>query len=108
MASKIPYRKNPEYITSDYSNEETLPQTNKGFSVQHNLYDLLGSTLLEGIEGGRLNFKKMKEMATRLRLEDAVARLTLDLGKGYKAGVGYGEYIGPLRQDVKFTLSKDF
>ena len=106
MDNKIPYRKNPEPKSLEATRQPK--DTTGDIQVSHNLYDLLGHTLLEGVKGGRLDFKKMKEMATRLRLEDAVARLSLDLGKGYKAGVGYGEYIGPLRQDVKFTLSKDF
>ena len=36
------------------------------------------------------------------------ADLGMDLGSGYSANLGYNQYIGDLRQDLKLTLSKKF
>ena len=41
-------------------------------------------------------------------LKEFQANINLDLGKGYDANLGYNEYIGDLRQDLKLTLSKKF
>ena len=41
-------------------------------------------------------------------LRDFKADIDLDLGEGYSANLGYNQYIGDLRQDLKLTLSKKF
>ena len=67
--------------------------------LRHNLLDIVGETLFEGLQKGKLNPKF---------LEKFQANVDLDLGKGYHANLGYNEYIGDLRQDLKLTLSKKF
>ena len=67
--------------------------------LQHNLYDVLGKTLLEGVRTKRLDPRKLKNIS---------ANLGLDLGSDYGVNLGYNEYIGDLRQDLKLTISKKF
>ena len=67
--------------------------------LRHNLLDIVGETLFEGLQSGRLNPKF---------LEKFQADIDLELGKGYYANLGYNKYIGDLRQDLKLTLSKKF
>ena len=74
--------------------------TKKGdVKLTHNLYDVLGMTLYEGIRSGRLDPRK---------LENISANIGMDLGSGYGADLGYNQYIGDRRQDLKLTLSKKF
>ena len=74
--------------------------TKKGdVKLTHNLYDVLGKTLYEGIRSGRLDPRK---------LENISANIGMDLGSGYGADLGYNQYIGDRRQDLKLTLSKKF
>ena len=68
--------------------------------LTHNLYDALGQTLLEGITGGRLDPNKIAAFAT--------ANLGIDLGKGYGLDLGYNQYIGDRKQDLKINISKKF
>ena len=65
----------------------------------HNLYETLGMTLLEGIESGRLDPRSLEYLS---------ANIGLDLGRGYGANLGYNEYIGHRRQDLKLQITKDF
>ena len=67
--------------------------------LRHNLLDIVGETLFEGLQSGRLNPKF---------LEKFQADIDLELGKGYHANLGYNKYIGDLRKDLKLTLSKKF
>ena len=76
-----------------------MPKKEKTIKLEHNLLDIVGETLLDGIQQGRLNPKDMKNFK---------ADLDIDLGSGYGANLGYNQYIGNLRQDLKFTLSKKF
>ena len=71
----------------------------KEVKLQHNLYDIVGETLFEGIKKGRLNPKALQGIS---------ADLGIDFGEGYSANLGYNKYIGDLRQDLKLTLSKKF
>ena len=68
-------------------------------TLKHNLLDIVGETLFEGLQRGRLNPKYLKKLQ---------ANIDLDLGEGYHANLGYNEYMGDLRQDLKLTLSKKF
>ena len=67
--------------------------------ITHNLYDILGKTLYEGVQRGRLNPKA---------LQSFTANVGIDLGNQYGLDIGYNQYIGDLRQDLKLTLSKKF
>ena len=67
--------------------------------LRHNLLDIVGETLFEGLQRGRIDPRRLKELQ---------ANINLDLGKGYHANLGYNEYIGDLRQDLKLTVSKKF
>ena len=67
--------------------------------LTHNLYNILGKTLLDGIESGRLDPSK---------LENLSANLGVDLGKGYGMDVGYNQYMGDRKQDLKISITKKF
>ena len=75
------------------------PSKKGDISFSHNLYNILGMTLLEGVKSGRLDEEKLRSFS---------ANLGVDLGSGYSAGVGYNKYMGDLRQDLKLTISKKF
>ena len=97
---------------SHWTSIQSSSNIDEGISVRHNLYDLLGNTLLQGVSDGELDTEKIKKAANKLHLQDVFLRLGLDLGKDYGAHIGYGDYyedsMGPRRQDVKVTLTKDF
>ena len=67
--------------------------------LTHNLYDILGNTLLSGMQSGRLDPNK---------LENLSANLGIDLGKGYGIDLGYNQYIGDRKQDLKINITKKF
>ena len=74
--------------------------TKKGdVKLTHNLYDVLGKTLYEGIRSGRLDPRK---------LENISANIGMDLGSGYGADLGYNQYMGDRKQDLKLTIKKRF
>ena len=76
------------------------PKSSKGdVSFHHNLYDILGNTLLAGIQSGKLNPDK---------LENLSANLGINLGKGYGVGLGYNQYIGDRKQDLKISITRKF
>jgi len=68
-------------------------------SLTHNLYDILGHTLLSGIDSGRLDPSKLEHLS---------ANLGINLGKGYGVNLGYNQYIGDRRQDLKIGITKKF
>ena len=72
----------------------------KDTKLTHNLYDVLGKTLLEGIRTGRLDPKKVRDNLT--------ANIGVDLGSGYGASLSYNEYMGHRKQDLKLTIKKRF
>jgi hypothetical protein len=88
----------PNYSSKKDTTRAT-PAKKGDIKLQHNLLDIVGETLLAGIQQGRLNPKAIKNFQ---------ADLGFDLGSGYGANVGYNQYIGDLRQDLKLTLSKKF
>ena len=67
--------------------------------LTHNLYNILGKTLLDGVQSGRLDPNK---------LENLSANLGVDLGKGYGMDVGYNQYMGDIKQDLKISITKKF
>ena len=67
--------------------------------LTHNLYNILGKTLLDGIQSGRLDPSK---------LENLSANLGVDLGKGYGVDLGYNQYMGDRKQDLKISITKKF
>ena len=67
--------------------------------LTHNLYNILGKTLLDGVQSGRLDPSK---------LENLSANLGVDLGKGYSMDVGYNKYMGDRKQDLKISITKKF
>ena len=67
--------------------------------LTHNLYNILGKTLLDGVQSGRLDPSK---------LENLSANLGVDLGKGYGMDVGYNQYMGDRKQDSKISITKKF
>ena len=67
--------------------------------LTHNLYDVLGNTLLSGIQSGRLDPSK---------LENLSANLGIDLGKGYGIDLGYNQYMGDIKQDLKINITRKF
>jgi hypothetical protein len=67
--------------------------------LTHNLYNILGKTLLDGVQSGRLDPNK---------LENLSANLGVDLGKGYGIDLGYNQYMGDRKQDLKISITKKF
>ena len=67
--------------------------------LTHNLYDVLGNTLLSGVQSGRLDPSKLQNLS---------ANLGIDLGKGYGIDLGYNQYIGDRKQDLKINITKKF
>ena len=67
--------------------------------LTHNLYNILGKTLLDGVQSGRLDPST---------LENLSANLGVDLGKGYGMDVGYNKYMGDRKQDLKISITKKF
>jgi len=79
--------------------KKVAPAKKGDVKLTHNLYDVLGMTLYEGIRSGRLDPRK---------LENISANIGMDLGSGYGADLGYNQYIGDRKQDLKLTLTKKF
>ena len=79
--------------------KKVAPAKKGDVKLTHNLYDVLGKTLYEGIRSGRLDPRK---------LENISANIGMDLGSGYGADLGYNQYIGDRKQDLKLTLTKKF
>ena len=71
----------------------------RDIKLTHNLYDVLGNTLLSGVQSGRLDPNK---------LENLSANLGIDLGGGYDINLGYNQYIGDRKQDLKINITKKF
>tara|TARA_R100000458_G_scaffold48132_1_gene47077 strand:- start:156 stop:437 length:282 start_codon:yes stop_codon:yes gene_type:complete len=84
--------------------QDTLSTAASKFSVSHNLYDILGQTLLDGVKSGRLNPKRAEDLLRNI----GTANIGVDLGKGYGLDIGYNQYIGNRRQDLKLNISKKF
>ena len=80
--------------------KKAAPVKKGNIKLTHNLYDVLGKTLLDGVRSGRLDPKKVRDNLT--------ANIGLDLGGGYGADLGYNQYIGDRKQDLKLTIKKRF
>jgi len=75
--------------------------TKKGdIKFTHNLYGVIGKTLLEGVRTGRLDPRKVEDSFT--------ANIGLGLGGGYGVDLGYNQYMGDRKQDLKLTIKKMF
>ena len=75
------------------------PSKRGDVKFQHNLYDIIGLTLYEGLKAGKLDPRSLERFS---------ANLGVDLGGNYSASIGYNEYMKDLRQDLKLTISKMF
>ena len=71
----------------------------KDIKFSHNLYDILGQTLLTGVQSGRLDPNKLDKLT---------ANLGVDLGGGYGVDLGYNQYMGKVKQDLKLNITKKF
>ena len=80
--------------------KKVAPVKRGDINLTHNLYDVLGKTLLDGVRSGRLDPKKVSDSLT--------ANIGLDLGGGYGADLGYNQYMGDRKQDLKLTIKKRF
>ena len=80
-----------------------MPNKKGKIKLEHNLLDILGQTLLSGVQQGRLDPRAVEKLPA-----DFKADIGLDLGSGYSANLGYNQYMGDVRQDLKLTLSKKF
>ena len=79
--------------------KKVAPAKKGDVRLRHNLLDIVGETLFEGLQKGRLNPKF---------LEKFQANVDVDLGSDYGLDVGYNQYMGDLRQDLKLTISKKY
>ena len=86
--------------------QDTLSTAASKFSVSHNLYDVLGQTLLDGVKSGRLNPRRAEDLLKNM----GTANVGVYLGKGYGINVGYNQYMknNPTKQKVLFEISKKF
>ena len=76
------------------------PKSSKGdISLRHNLYDILGNTLLSGIQSGKLDPNKLEHLA---------GNIGINLGGGYGVDLGYNEWMGDIKQDLKINITKKF
>jgi len=80
--------------------EKSKPAKKGDVTFEHNLYDVLGHTLLEGIQQGRLDPRMVENMLS--------ANLGVDLGGGYGANLGYNQYMQDRKQDLLLKITKDF
>jgi len=71
----------------------------KNLKLSHNLYDVLGQTLLDGVQSGRLDPNKLDKLT---------ANLGIDLGGGYGVNLGYNQWMGDIKQDLKIDITKKF
>ena len=71
----------------------------KDIKFSHNLYDILGQTLLAGVQSGRLDPNKLDKLT---------ANLGIDLGGGYGVDLGYNQWMGDIKQDLKINITKKF
>ena len=71
----------------------------KNLKLSHNLYDVLGQTLLDGVQSGRLDPNKLDKLT---------ANLGIDLGGGYGVNLGYNQWMGDIKQDLKLNITKKF
>ena len=71
----------------------------KNIKFSHNLYDILWETLLTGVQSGRLDPNKLDKLT---------ANLGVDLGGGYGVDLGYNEWMGDIKQDLKLNITKKF
>ena len=72
----------------------------KNVKLTHNLYDILGKTLLAGVHSGKLDHNKVASLAS--------ANLGIDLGGGYGVDLGYNQWMGDIKQDLKINITKKF
>ena len=84
----------PKYFSKKDTTRAT-PAKKGDITLKHNLLDIVGETLFEGLQKGRLDPRRLKELQ---------ANVNLDLGKGYNANLGYNEYMGDLRKILKPIL----
>ena len=71
----------------------------KNLKFSHNLYEVLGQTLLSGVESGKLDPNKLDKLT---------ANLGIDLGGGYGVNLGYNQWMGDIKQDLKIDITKKF
>lgn len=88
----------PKYFAKRDTTKAT-PIKKGDIRFQHNLLDIVGETLIQGLQKGKLSSDPLKNFK---------ADIDLDLGKGYSANIGYNQDLYGLRQDIKATISKKF
>ena len=80
--------------------KKDISKKKKDIHFTHNLYDVLGQTLLDGVQSGRLDRNKVASLAS--------ANLGIDLGGGYGVDLGYNQWMGDIKQDLKIDITKKF
>ena len=55
---------------------------------------------MDGVRTGRLDPKKVEHLLT--------ANVDMDLGSGYGVNLGYNEFMGDIKQDLKLSITKKF
>jgi len=91
----------PPFGKSDTT--KAAPIKRGSMSLDHNLYSILGETLLSGLKQGRLDPRAVDRLS-----DDFKANIGLELGGGYSANLGYNQYQGDRKQDLLLTLKKKF
>tara|TARA_R100000501_G_C2567025_1_gene75404 strand:+ start:328 stop:609 length:282 start_codon:yes stop_codon:yes gene_type:complete len=70
--------------------------------IEHNIYDLVGTNLFRAFEEGKLSRQQLNDMLKQISLEAKV-----DLGKGYRVGLGYNMPSENRTDEYRIKLTKD-
>ena len=88
----------PSYLSRVASSAVT--PTKKGdIRLKHNFWEMLGQTLVEGAQEGRLDPERFKNFQ---------ADIDLEIADKWTVNLGYNQDWGGIRQALKGTISRKF
>ena len=90
----------PDWAKPDTA--KARPYKRGDIKIEHNIYDLVGGNLLRAFEQGKLTRKQLDDMLKQISLEAKI-----DLGKGYKVGLGYNVPSRGRGAEHRIKITKD-
>ena len=81
---------------------KATPYKRGDVKIEHNIYDLVGTNLFRAFEEGKLSRQQLNDMLKQISLEAKV-----DLGKGYRVGLGYNIPSENRTDEYRIKLTKD-
>ena len=81
---------------------KATPYKRGDVKIEHNIYDLVGTNLFRAFEEGKLSRQQLNDMLKQISLEAKV-----DLGKGYRVGLGYNMPSENRTDEYRIKLTKD-